>query len=261
MRPYVTGQYQQGAFSPGQMVPAFNLDEDPYAASVVSLLHANGAQGQTTFSDSIAGITWTNTSGSDACIIDRTTSPFHDQVGPYSINMNAPTSYLLSNASSSLSPGSGVFTIEGFAKLGRGSATDPCLFDNRSASNAGIAIYANIAATSNFGFVAYNSTGVIAASDIPIGNTWVHWCVMRTSALTSNLYLFLDGKYLAGGTDTRTYAATPSIYLGSGYTGIQYLLGWMSEFRMTLAARYTLPGSFTPYQQIFTPPTLPFPNP
>lgn len=259
MRPYITGQYQQGAFSPGQMVPAFNLDEDPYAASVVSLLHANGAQGQTTFSDSIAGITWTNTR---ACVIDRTTSPFHDQVAPYSIDMGASSntiSYLLSNASSSLSLGSGPYTIEGFAKLGRG-IINPCLFDNRSASNVGIAIYANITAATNFGFVLYsNSTGVIVATDVPIGNTWVHWVVMRTTG--GPVYLFLDGKIMNHGTDTRTYAATPSIYLGSNYTATQPLLGWMSEFRMTLAARYTLPGSIVQYQQIFTPPTLPFPNP
>ena len=84
---------------------------------------------------------------------------------------------------------------------------------------------------------------------------------MRTTVGTAGVYLFLDGKYINHGTDTRTYAATPSIYLGVGYTATQLLLGWMSEFRMTLAARYTLPGSIVQYQQIFTPPTLPFPNP
>lgn len=116
-----------------------------------------------------------------------------------------------------------------------GSYTNSILFRIGSGSDA---IWTSGAA--RFGPYTDNTTDL---------NTWVHWAVTRSG---STVRVFKNGALLTSWTDAATWnPAGNRLHIGARYgSGGENLTGFVSDFRITGAARYTA---------AFTPPTAHFP--
>lgn len=258
MKPILTNQYQQGSFSVAQWYPGFNIQNDPYAAKVLSLLRctSNG------FIDDIAGVTWSTFRGTPA--VDAAISPWINTVSAdSSMDLTTGSSSLQSNAYSGLSVGSGPYTVEMWVQAGR-NAYNPCIFCNTSSTNQGINIFINYT-SANYGFIVENNVPavIINSGMLPASQrNWTHIAVCRNSNPSMNTFAYLNGVCCSGGaSDTRTFAATPTLILGNYYTGGYPFSGYLAGFRLTAADRYTQLGSNNQYAICFNPLPLPWPKP
>jgi hypothetical protein len=200
-----------------------------------SLLHFEGANGSTTFTDE-AGLTWTRSS-------TATISTAQSKFG---------SSSLLSSFGGIQTAGSAATTI------GTGDATlEFVMYPN--SFPGGSLIIADLRDVTHANEVAiYTSTGTLklfaAGADRITGSTfttgtWHHiaWC--RASGVSR---LFLDGTQVGSNyTDSNNYANTHISALAQ-YNGVGSSDAYMDEFRLRLSAEYT---------SNFTPPSAPFSYP
>jgi hypothetical protein len=228
---------------------------DASFSSVSTLLHFDGANASTTFTDSATTpLTWTANSGA---AISTTRSQF----GGASLNLGG-SSYLTTPYASALDFGSGNFTVEWWQYWSGGNSIFCWSSDFR------IGILANYAAaTSNKFALCLSSTGsswdmaqpdtnnsTFAASSVGAAtNTWQHIALQRSG---NNWQLFFDG------TKVLDYSKAGTLYSPSGLTfrlggpwpgaGPGNFNGYIDEFRITKGvARYSAN---------FTPATTAFPN-
>lgn len=212
---------------------------DPNYASVTLLLHMDGSNNSTAFSDS---------SSSNRTIIVNGNSKISTtayRFGTASTVLDGSTDWLYAPAGTA-SFGTSDYTVEGWYRwsdLGnRGlfavyPGTPPSVI-------FGVALGYN---TSQFvfyvGSTAYNRAYTIST------NTWYHIAVVRASG---NVTLYVNG--IAQGAsiaDSRNYDSTYGVNVGLFYSSQYTFNGYIDEFRVTKFARYT---------SNFTPPTAAFPD-
>lgn len=210
---------------------------DPYFSNVSLLLHMDGANGSTTFSDSGPSPKTVTVSGNAHISTAQSkfggASGLFDGTGDY---LNAPQP----------SYGTGDLTIEGFIWLS--STNGPTYFDNRASSPAAaLVIYTSGGGNTAVTFYAAGADRAVSGA-LPI-NTWHHVAVCRASGTSR---LFINGVQAGSNyADTNNYNQT-SVRLGANYLGNSGVTGHMDEWRVTVGvARYTAN---------FTPPTAAFPN-
>lgn len=219
---------------------------DPYWANVVALLHFDGTNGSTTFTDSKGLHTWT---AAGSAVLFTSEKKFGTASGDFRASGGT---YITTTSHADFGFGTGDFTIEGQNFYSPGtSGVFQCMFDNRSASNEGIGIY-NGDSSSHPYLDAYNASSIIASSSTS-GNfgfgVWDHWAVTRAS---NTLRGFINGTQVFSITDSRTYASSAQPYIGNSYALSQPSRSLLDEIRITKGvARYTAN---------FSPPTAPFPN-
>ena len=212
---------------------------DPYWGNVVALLHFDGADASTTFTD-VKGHTFT---ASGDAQIDTAQSKFGGASGLF----DGTGDYVTSDSSADFGFGSGDYTIEGWARQGNVSG-DRLLIDTRIGGQ-GVGLYSSTS-TSARKLVLANNTAVIATSSntIPI-DSWVHVALTRASGTVKG---FLGGAQEFSVTDSRTLAASTQIRFGANNGAGQLYIGHLDEWRITKGvARYT---------SSFTPPPAPFQN-
>lgn len=94
-------------------------------------------------------------------------------------------------------------------------------------------------------FYYYNNgaTRIQSANNSVTTSTWYHVAVVRYNGVTK---MYVDGtKVGVDYTDSSNYVAAGPYYIGTRYTGSNYLNGYLLDFRLTKGlARYT--GNFTP---------------
>lgn len=215
---------------------------DPYWANVAALLHMDGANGSTTFTDE-TGKTWTANAGA---AISTSQSKFGGASGDF-----RASAWITTPSHADFGFGSGDFTIEGFNFYTTTGGGDQCVFDNRSGANTGIAIY--IAGSGGNTLLRAFSNAAQIATSSPAGfslSTWEHWAVTRQG---TTLRGFIGGTQVFSVTDSRTYASSAAPFIGDNYVApSQSALTRVDEVRITKGvARYTAN---------FTPPTAAFPN-
>lgn len=223
---------------------------DPYWADVVLLLHGQGTNGGTAFTDS---------SSFDQNVIGygaAETSSVEAKFGSTSIYLYGPGNYLDATASS-LNLEGGDYTVEGWVFMQHDSNfTDLAImyssYLDQSLGRTNIGVYATEAlVASEQDFDGFNLSQVQTAPGALSFNTW-HFIAEVKFGTT--LYLFLDGVLV--GT-----VASPVRSNWAGYARIgrhadggfdDSFYGFIQELRVTRGvARYTA---------TFNPPTAPFPN-
>ena len=212
---------------------------DPYWGNVVALLHFDGADASTSFTD-VKGHTFT---ASGDAQIDTAQSKFGGASGLF----DGTGDYVTSDSSADFGFGSGDYTIEGWARQGNVSG-DRLLIDTRIGGQ-GVGLYSSTS-TSARKLVLANNTAVIATSSnkIPI-DSWVHVALTRASGTVKG---FLGGAQEFSVTDSRTLAASTQIRFGANLSAAQFYIGHLEDWRITKGvARYT---------SSFTPPSAPFQN-
>lgn len=212
---------------------------DPYFSSVVSLMHFNGADGSTTFTDE-TGRAWSATSGAE---IDTAQSVFG---GASAYFPSSPNGYISTPSSADLGFGTGDFTIEFFGRRGGFPHQDASPYiDLRAGGSNGIVLHST-SSNADLLFNAGGATRITAAQSV---NTWYHIALSRVAGTTR---LFSNGVSAGSYADSNNYAATSAL-LGKYYDSATFFLfGHMDELRITKGVgRYTAD---------FTPPSAQFPD-
>jgi len=214
---------------------------DPSFASVTLLLHCNGTNGSTTFTDSSSAAN-TLTANGNAQI--TTTNP---KFGTGAYLGDGTTDYLIQSSSlTGYTLGSGDWTIEFFANIASGNAI---FLDMRPVSTEGLypSIYVE---TSNPKFLINGANAIAGAATISTG-TWYHYALCKSSG---NTKLFIDGTQM-GSTyaDSNTYLCSQLVLGVSAYNLSTYCLnGRIDGLRITKGVAR--------YPNDFTAPSAEFPN-
>ncbi|WP_448680026.1 LamG-like jellyroll fold domain-containing protein [Pseudomonas nicosulfuronedens] len=216
---------------------------DPYWSMVSLLMHFEGADNSTTFTDE-KGKTVTPVSD----VVIKTGQGAFGTAGAYM----GGGGYLTIPYSADLSFRSSLFCIESWCK-GTATSGSPTLIDFRGngAVSSGWAIYYDAV---NRALAVYDgilhSSFVSPSNVIPAAGTAFSWAVTRDSSGVVNMFI--------NGTKVYAFAYDPPVTVASGIRigmnqgGAGHLIGYMDELRITKGAdRYT---------SNYTPATSPFPN-
>jgi hypothetical protein len=217
--------------------------KDPDYSSVSLLLHGNGTNGSTTFTDSSPTPKTTTRFGNTQI------STAQSKFGGSSISFDGNGDYLLLNGESAFAFGIGDFTIEMWAYRTDAANNFPTLFDTRAsgeATTSRLAIYYS-GFTANLSIVC-GSVGIVATG-MQLA-TWYHIALSRASG---SLRLFVDGiQQGTAVTDTSNQgvgANRPAIGTNLNLTNDLSMKGYIDDLRITKGvARYTSNFSVPPAQ-------------
>jgi hypothetical protein len=200
--------------------------KDPYWNNVSLLLHADGSDGSTTFTDSSQN-NFASTAGGNAQL---DTAQY--KYGSASILCDGSGDFVRTPANAAFTFGLDNFTVEFWLRL------DPS-FSFAAATylmTFGTGNYLSIQ-SSTFRWRTSGGTNLITGTLTPVVETWYHVALVRSGA---GIKLFIDGTqdgstYVAGTDFTNT-----QITFGASGAGANSLLGWIDDVRVTKGvARYT----------------------
>lgn len=213
---------------------------DLFGASVRLLMHFDGADGSTVFSDAVSHV-FTAVGNAQ---IDTAQSKF----GGASAYFDGAGDSINTPDSPDWNFGSGDFTVEFWVR--RGAATLGHIIGKWGYTNRGWAFYINAAGAALFSYSTDTSNffNVVTGGAIPT-NTWAHVAVSRNG---STIRLFIDGVLVDSAAMSATIAS-PSRVLEIGHQNAAAYApfnGWIDELRLTKGAgRYT--AAFTPASAAF----------
>lgn len=207
-------------------------------ANTVLLLHMNGANNSTTFTDSAIGGAAPHTVTRNTTKIDTSQSVFGGASAKFVAADGDP---LTLDGSSDFAFGTGDFTVDfrvRFATL----VSYNWLFDTRAGASTAVVLYVDgPSLTLRF----YDGTADRITGAVVTTSTWYHVAIARSGTSTK---LFIDGTQSGSTyTDTNNYTVGASRpYIGvRGTAGDLGLDGWMDELRVSKGiARWTT--TFTP---------------
>lgn len=222
---------------------------DPFFADVKSLLHFDGADAGTTFTD-VIGKVWTPNGNAQ---LDTAQFKFGTASGLF----DGTGDYITTPDHADFDIGSGDFTLEMFVRFNAGLGSRQFLCgQGNSSGNGNLCFGIEKTAADVMRAVCFSDTGTteagacVGATSVTTG-VWYHLAYTRSG---SDFRLFLDGDEDASASSAATINNSTSV-LAIGRLGLLnalYLNGWMDEFRFTKGvARYT---------SNFTPPSAAFPD-
>lgn len=205
---------------------------DPYFANVAALLHMDGSNGGTTFTD-VKGHTFTPTA--------VTTSTAQVKFGTASAAFAGSAS--LVSAHSDFVIGTGDFTLEFFMRLASISTTQVIAAPGDYASGTGYELYVS------GGILYLYCAGAVADTSgfaTLAANTWQHIALVRESSVPK---IFVDGALQSAGGSWSNNLSTNELRMAL----VSWpLSGHIDELRMT--------NGVARYSSTFTPPTAAFPD-
>ena len=218
---------------------------DANFADVSLLLHGNGTDASTTFTDSSSN-THTVTAAGNAQL-----DTAQKKWGTASLLFDGTGDYATVPDDATLNLTTGDFTIECWVRMNSIGATDTLLSKATGSGNAQYRLYFD-AGNNWFGFEATNAANTdqlfIVYEDVVSTGVWYHVAVVRNGNVFT---IYQDG--VAG--DSTTWAntlltSTATLAIGGNNDGSASLNGWLDDVRITKGvARYT---------SGFTPPTAEF---
>jgi hypothetical protein len=212
----------------------------PAEQQVVALLHMNGDDASTTFTDS-SSYTQTFTAGGNAQI-----DTAQKKYGTASGLFDGTGDRLVMTADSHFAHGT-AWTAEGwFRKTANGNGTEAVYYQG----DDHYVFYARAASSTNSGVSFYFNGTSIAGSTSMTDSTWHHWAMVRDGATAR---AFIDGTSVGTGSPSwATSTASDVVNIGS-QNASNYFTGHIDEVRVTTGlARYT--GNFTAPSAAFTDP-------
>jgi YD repeat-containing protein len=233
---------------------AFSGTYDPYIDYVSLLLHGNGANGATVFTDSGRAPKMLTASG------NAQISTAQSKYGSASLLLDGAGDYLTAPASADYEFGTGDFTIETWVYIaalpaaGGASQVMASVWDATGSKRSWQFLYRQTAGNVHNIIFSLSSNGStssgLTTTWTPSANTWYHIAVARQSGTTT---IYLNGTSLgSNGTVTGApYVSGRPITIGalgdSASIG-HFLNGYLDDFRITKGvARYT--ANFTPPTQ------------
>lgn len=202
---------------------------DTNYSSVSSLLHLNGVNGSTVFTDN-APVPKTWSSVSSAALSDS-----NFRFGTASLSLNGTSQYISTPQSTDFDFGTGDFTIEAWIYRNSGVFS---IFGKNFMSINGVYLYAGGGPGGNNLVLAINTVNLNAGFVSPLA--WIHVAATRASGTTR---IFINGALtgtstLQATTPTVNVAATVGSYF-DGTTASNFANGLIDELRITKGvARY-----------------------
>ena len=213
---------------------------DPHYANVSLLLHGDGADNGTVFTDSSPSPKTVTAYG------NAKTSTAQSKFGGSSIAFDGSGDYLsVPGSSGEFSFGTGDFTIEFWARWSSVASEDAICFGD----GIGWTLYIYPAGKLQWGRIWPKSPVNLleSASSVTTGQ-WYHIAVTRESGVVK---FWIDGNASGSVSDTESYSANGTLSIGKSHSN-KWANGFFDDFRVTKGvARYTAN---------FTPPTEAFPN-
>lgn len=232
-----------GSFTPP--VAAFPDDaSDPHRSNVSLLLHGDGADGATTFTDS------SPSPKSSTAFGNVRLSTAQSKYGGASIFFDGSGDYISLAANAAFGFGTGDFTVEGWIYLAGGAGADRGIADFRSAGGSEVGtFFVNSSSKLAFWYGALlGGSGTALAL-----STWYHVALQRESGVfTCYLNGVLEWVSAPSAVD---FGSTRPLGIGggvfSGGAGSSPFNGYMDDIRITKGiARYT--SAFTPPAKSFS---------
>jgi hypothetical protein len=212
-----------------------NLDGPQAQPSTALLLHFDGANGSTTFTDS--SIFARAMTVNNVATISTAQSRFGGASGHF-----GSQAWISTPADAIALPGD--FTFEGFVWFADGAR---CFFFGAGTAGSSIRFERDSGGFLEF---AYGSTA-LASSTQPANSTWHHVAVTREG---STLRMFLNGVLQGAQTTSEGARAADVFHFGSAPNASSLRLnGFLDEWRIVTGQAV--------YTANFTPPTAPFPDP
>jgi hypothetical protein len=230
------------------------IESDPYWENVALLLHLDGAEGSTVFTDSsVNNLVPTQVSAAT----DITTQWSRYGTGSLNASEVAGEELLSAGLVYQLNFNGEDFTVEFFLNFSfpdvvyGGEAVPFFIADNAASQLVGLSL--NYNDSGNLGLISSVGEGVVplvGSSVAPTQGSWQHYAVVKNA---DTITLYLDGVSVCSGLYPSGFSSSDTIYFGmldalpTPGRGI-----FMDEVRVTLGvARYT---------SNFSPPTEPFPD-
>lgn len=215
---------------------------NPSFANVKALLHFEGADASTTFTD-VIGKTFTPAGNAQ---IDTAQFKFGSASGLF----DGTGDYLSTSASSDFDLFGGDFMVEQFIRVSASNAAD-CIWHIESAANSYLSVFIDSLAIKMYSILAGAGGGFKITSSAVSTNAQHHIALTKTG---STFTLWVNG--VSAGTSTTTTYPTGSMPLYIGRSGTassaQDFAGWIDEFRVTKGQNV--------YTATFTPPIVAFPD-
>ncbi len=204
------------------MIPfgVYAADRDPYFANVSLLLHFDGTDGSTTFSDSSSNNLTVTPSGQ--AHIENTAARF----GPTSAQFDGSGDYLTVSSNPLLNFGSGDYTVECWMYLTASVAAA----DKRIVSGTGNNGFEILIGSGNISIGVQNIGQVVAGAFSPATNQWYAVACVRSGG-TARIYV--DGTQLASAADSSTYTQQQFQIAGRSATASTSFPGYLDELRVT----------------------------
>lgn len=216
---------------------------DPYWANVVSLLHFDGADGSTTFTDQ-TGKVWTPSGNAQ---IDTAHSKFGGAAGLF----DGAGDYISTPSHADFNFGAGDFTVEGWARTNGAIAATSCFVGQWLAGDYKFTVGCATSGRAYFSLSESGGSGteLVSANGAIPTSTWFHFAGVRSGSTHT---MYVNGVSVAtGAISGALFSSTSTIRIGSNGDN-QAFNGHVDEVRITKGiARYT--GNFTP-------PSAPFPD-
>lgn len=192
------------------------------------LLHFNGTNGSTTFTDASGSAHSVTANGSAQ--ISTAQSKFSGASGVFD-----GSSYLTIPSSTDFDLGTGDFTIDFWARF-NGSPGAQVFVDRGNGQAFAVR-------RGGDGVLKFENAGnEIGVSWSPNASQWYHIAVTRAG---STVRVFVDGAQVASGTNSNNITGTQSLYVGQFQSWGNPFNGWMDELRISKGiARWT--SNFTP---------------
>lgn len=219
---------------------------DPYFSNVKLLLHMDGANGSTTFTDS-SGTPKTVTRFGDTQI-----STAQSKFGGASCLFDGSGDYLTVPAGADFAFGTGDFTAEMWFNPSSVTVYHALFYTGQYETNQLSLRVTDGGKMQSFIGNATNGYGIQTGTTALVAGAWHHIAICSASGL---IKVFLNGVQETSATNTQAIDSNTAVYIGtqnvSGSMGL-FPTGYIDEMRVTKGiARYTAN---------FTPPTAPFPN-
>lgn len=214
--------------------PAVGTPGDPNFATVVSLLHLNGANTSTTITDTASTpLTW-------AVVGNAQISTTQSRFGGASLLLDGTGDWIETSNVAGFQWGTGDFTAECWVRT---TDNNFCLFD---AYQTTLANCWQLFVNSSGYLLWYSSNGTSAQLVLTGGTTAVNdgsWHHVAASRASGTLRLFVDGALVGSAADTRNYTAPSKVAVGAQVTtrnATYDLAGHVDEARWDKGfARYT----------------------
>lgn len=220
---------------------------DPFYSSVTSLLHFDGADGSSTFTDQ-KSVTWSR--GASNAELDTAQAKF----GPSSLFSNT-TGYIGAPTAGNFDFGTGDFTLECWVRPST-IASFQTIFSHRTSGFGNDGLTFRITNTGKL--EAFRSAGlnIMTGTTTMSASDFQHVALCRVGG-TWRIFLngVQEGTNAIGVANVSTGASTTSyigVYGDQGLTTERLSSGWIDDFRATKGVGR--------YSAGFTPPTAAFPN-
>jgi hypothetical protein len=207
---------------------------DEYWANVSLLLHMDGSNGSTTFTDSSANNFTISVFGNAQV---STTDP---KFGTGALTLDGSGDYLTTPADTAFAFGTGDFTVECWVYVNSGNTNDGVFTFGGQGTGLSVAVISGQWSLRPGGDDAFGSV---------VTGEWQHLAVCRSG---TNMRLFINGTQTGMTITGSTDLTDNQLKIGYYYNTSFAINAKIDEFRVTKGvARYTAN---------FTAPTLPFPN-